>query len=248
MTSDNIAYKLRGCGYKNCAPCYMKGYEMNEITIACAYLDRLYEKQQMTGVCVDVGAHVGLWSLALSEWYQNRYNVKPLIYALEPDASNFVRLRQNAQQDETGIVPAQVAAWNRSDWLYLEQNENPGRHKVHQLAGQQQGRMRVQAVALDDVANTPDKRKIDLIKIDVEGAELHVLNGARSILVENEHLLVIVEYCVEHLEEYGDTPQQITKFMQAHGFKPVRPQDIDTIKTIRAGELKRVMFAKGDLT
>lgn len=247
MSEANM-YRMHDCGYPDCAPCHMKGYESAEIDYVTSYLDRVVEAGKFNGVVVDIGAHVGLWSLCMSEWYQNRYNLIPAIYALEPESKNFVQLRRNAQQAMTGIIPVQAAAWNKNTWLNIKLNANPGRHQVTDLVNRTEQSMRVQAVALDNVAKSPEQRQIDFIKVDVEGAELLVMNGARGILSENEQLLVMLEYSVDYFIEYGVMPSQLTGFMRTHGYRPARPIDEKTVKTITTGELKRVMFVKGEIS
>jgi len=102
-------------------------------------------------------------------------------------------------------------------------------------------------VALDSVAQTPAQQQIDVIKVDVEGAELFVMNGARGILSANKQLLCVLEYSVGHFAKYGVTTTQLTGFMQAHGYRPARPVDENTIESIGADDLKRVMFVKGEI-
>lgn len=242
-----IAYKLRTCGYPRCSPCYVTDYEAKDIDFACEYIDRIAEAGKSSNVFVDVGAHVGLWSLQMSEWYQCRYNVIPTIYALEPDRLNHRVLRSNAQQAETGIVPVQAAAWNTNKQLYLKPHANPGRHTVTEFSLNANLLSQVQGIALDTVASTPAKRNIDVIKIDVEGAELNVLNGARQILTDNKQLLLVIEYSVGHFKAYGYTPAQLTAFLAEHDYYPARPIDERTVKSIRTGEIKRVMFIKGEI-
>jgi FkbM family methyltransferase len=226
----------------------MKSYEATEIDYVCDYLDRITLFGKLNGVFVDIGAHVGLWSLSMSEWYINRYAIVPIIYALEPESKNFMQLCRNAQQSDTGIRPVQAAAWNKNTHLFLKTNENPGRHQVIDVKSQQAQMMRVQAVALDNVVRDDANRQIDAIKIDVEGAELQVLNGARGIFDANKNLLVVVEYSIEHLAEYGTHPNQITGFMQMNGFTPARELDKHIVETICVDDLKRVIFIKGDLS
>ena len=84
MNKNNLI-KIFPCGHQSCAPCTMKGYESKEIDFVCEYLDKINERNKMTGVFIDVGAHVGLWAMQMSEWYRTRYKSQPLIYALEPD-------------------------------------------------------------------------------------------------------------------------------------------------------------------
>lgn len=246
--SKSTVYTMRTCGYKKCSPCYVNNYEAKEIDYVTKYLDRVAEAGKLNGTFIDVGAHVGLWSLQMSEWYQCRYAIIPIIYALECESANYTKLRRNAVQAETGIIPAQIAAWHRDEWLYIKQHAHPARHQVVSISQQGSERMRVMGKALDDMASAPENRQIDVIKIDVEGAELNVLNGARALLDENEQLLVVIEYSVGHFVQYGYTCEQVTGFMQANGYRFARPVDKKTADGMIAGQVKRVMFVKGEIS
>lgn len=245
--TDMCTLALHTCDYKKCNPCYVKDYGSAEINYVCNYLDVVAENGKLNGVFVDVGAHVGLWSFRMSEWYQCRYNIMPMIYAMEPDSANYVKIRLSAQQALTGVIPVQVAAWNRNEWLSLRTTDkNPSQHCVTNI-GIQEECARVRGVTLDSVATSADKRQIDVIKINAKGAELNVLNGARQILIENDHLLVVLEYSIAQFKRYGYTVEQITIFMTQHDFQPARPVDKKIIENIRVGDIEHVMFIKGDI-
>ena len=247
MSAPQIAYKFHPCGYKKCRPCYMKDYEAAEIDYTCNYLNKVAEAGKLNGVFVDVGAHAGLWSLQMSEWYQCRFNIKPTIYAIEADMDNFITLKRNALQAQTGIVPVHAAAWLRNTWLFVKKRENPAQHKVVDVAVPGGSPMRVNGIALDSSCPTHESKQIDAIKIDVEGAELNAVNGARQILMANDQMLAIIEYSVGHFEEYGYKPKQLTALMGSCGFRPARTLDKRVTEDIRAGQIKRVMFVKGDI-
>lgn len=245
---SQFVYTMRTCGYKKCAPCSMRDYESVEIDYVCDYLDRVAEKGGLTGIFLDLGAHVGLWSLSLSEWYINRYAQIPHILALEAEANNYQKLVTNAQQAETGIVPIHVAVWNVDTQLRIQEHENPGRHMVVDMCGPAANLVtQVRGVALDTIANTPEKRNIDGIKVDIEGAELLAMNGARGILAENKQIIVVLEYSVSHFASYGYRAEQLTAFMISHGFRTARKQDKEVTDKLTAGQIKRVIFVKGEI-
>lgn len=246
-TEQTITYKMHPCSHAKCSPCRLRNYESIEIDYVTEYLDRIVEAGLLNGVFLDVGAHVGLWSLQMSEWYQCRYNIIPTIYAIEPDKDNVVQLKRNAMQAQTGIVPVWAAAWNTPDLLYLKASTHPARHRM--VKNQEHVDMvRIQGIALDGMASTTQQRQCDVIKIDVEGAELQVLNGARQILMDNDQLMVVVEYAPSHFKQYGYTADQITAFMKAHDFRCARPVDAATTEKMRSMDIKRVIFVKGDIS
>jgi FkbM family methyltransferase len=75
----------------------------------------------------------------------------------------------------------------------------------------------VQVTRLDDVIG-PGQR-LDVVKIDVEGAELDVLVGMARLLRENLDLAIIAEYGPAHLERVGLTPTAWFDAFQTAGFE-----------------------------
>lgn len=235
--------KMRTCGYTKCAPCRMKDYELREMRFVCDYLKRVHAVEPLCNVFIDVGAHVGLWSLHMNQFYQDAFGTKPIVYALEADYSNYLVLQLNADQFKTRIVPIHAAAWDSDKGVYLKHHDNPSQHQVfsHGLTTP------VPSMALDQLVCHDNRFLVDAIKIDIEGAELWALKGAQRILADNKQLLCVVEYSVEHFKQYKYTCQDVTDFMLGCGFKPVRSEDRQVVANIAAGAIKRVMFVKGDI-
>lgn len=83
---------------------------------------------------------------------------------------------------------------------------------------------------LDDVA--PAKR-LDVVKIDVEGAELDVLAGMKGVIAKNPDLAILAEFGPEHLARVGQTPTQWFKAFGDAGFTPYMIDEThgDCVKT-----------------
>jgi len=73
----------------------------------------------------------------------------------------------------------------------------------------------VKSVSLDDLFPSP--KKIGILKLDVEGHELSVLKGAKSLLSENR-----IRDCV--FEEHGEYPTPVTKKFEENGYSVFRIQ------------------------
>lgn len=78
-----------------------------------------------------------------------------------------------------------------------------------------------QGVRLDDLLPALDGR-VDLIKIDVEGAEHAVLSGASATLADNPKLKLLMEWSPGQLTTAGSRPQAIADLLQPSGFQPYR--------------------------
>ena len=81
----------------------------------------------------------------------------------------------------------------------------------------------VDCVKLDDVCERSDVQRIDVVKIDVEGAEMGVLRGASSIIRKHRPLLII-ELSDKHLIRQGSSVSEVVEFLRAERYKIV---DVD---------------------
>ena len=65
----------------------------------------------------------------------------------------------------------------------------------------------------------PPGQRIDVAKIDVEGAELNVLDGMARVVEENPGILIIAEYGPSHLTRTGVTPKDWLSTFSSHGLQ-----------------------------
>ena len=76
----------------------------------------------------------------------------------------------------------------------------------------------VQIVVGDEIIS-PDSCRIKLIKIDVEGFELHVLKGLKKTL-DNSKPLLITEFVESHFQRAGTSSKEIETFLKGIGYMP----------------------------
>jgi FkbM family methyltransferase len=125
-------------------------------------------------VFVDVGANVGYYTLLASKLVGSR----GLVYAVEPIPSTAAMLRANVKLNGCpNVIVVEKAAWSSRGRLSLRV---PG--ALYGLVSMfREGKeVVVEAVPLDEVLNGADR--IDVVKIDVEGAELEALLGSWEVL------------------------------------------------------------------
>lgn len=77
--------------------------------------------------------------------------------------------------------------------------------------------VRVEAVTLDDLL--ADLPRVDVMKIDVEGAEVHAFQGLTRILDSNPGITIMFEWARAQIESVGDTPQDLADLVEGLGFK-----------------------------
>ena len=177
--------------------------------------------------CLDVGANIGANTLALAA-----LATAGRVAAFEASARNFAHLQANAAAlppPKAEMTLVHAAAWDQPGSVDLADSDElaGGSHVTWQaetLDGLEQvwglpdaeftytTRIeRVAAIRLDDWV-AANLGRVDLIKLDVEGAEQHALRGARQTLARQRPLLV-TEYNPTPLEP-ASPPDQYFRLLQ----------------------------------
>lgn len=158
---------------------------------------------------VDIGAYIGLSTL-----YFKRLFPQSTIMALEPHPEAFKLLSHNmAFNHISGVLPVNQAVWSNHGALTLYEDCSPdqwwstsGIHEKAWDGTQTTTPYSVQTLTLTDVVNAFSE-PIDLLKIDVEGAEWDIL--FKSMAVFDRLRTIVVEY---HPEKGRDLAEFIRSF------------------------------------
>jgi FkbM family methyltransferase len=144
------------------------------------FIDEIY-KQTLTGrpYIIDCGANIGL-----SVIYMKRLYPEAEILAYEPDEENFKLLMMNMGSFGYQHVDCRKEAVWKEDTVLQFSNEGSMSSKIEMTGG---GNTRdVRAVRLKNLLS----RKVDFLKIDIEGAEYEVLRDAADSLGQVSHLFI----------------------------------------------------------
>ena len=155
-------------------------------------------------VFIDVGANLGMHTLAAAHAMQGRGR----IIAFEPFEPTQRLLSKSIWMNGFAEITEihQAAVSNRDGHQTLFLGATSGHHSLFPLTTPSTlapPPVEVALVRLDDVV--PGGTKVDLIKIDVEGAELDVLESARQIIASNPSIALIVEFGFSHLARTDHT-------------------------------------------
>jgi FkbM family methyltransferase len=158
-------------------------------------------------VFVDVGANIGLHTLAAARSMQGLGK----IIAFEPFEPTKRLLEKsvwiNGFSEMTEIHQAAVSNHTGNQQLYL--GPTSGHHSLFPLDPTGEVSLKpveVHLVRLDEVVHAD--QKVDLIKIDAEGAELEVLDSGAAVILSNLDVALIVEFGPSHLKRSGQTAHQ----------------------------------------
>ena len=167
-------------------------------------------------VVVDAGANIGIYSRFLSRCV----GVTGTVHSFEPSPTNFAHL-SHAVRGLTNIRAHHSAVGPHSgeQLLYLSDDLNVD-HRVYPTVGEVRKTVSIRTIALDDYF--PPGSPVDLIKSDIQGYELHALQGARRVLSENATIKLLLEFWPFGLRAANASPQELLQLLETHGFRVYR--------------------------
>lgn len=197
------------------------------------------------GVAVDVGANIGAHTFAMARWVGEDGTV----VAAEPTQPAFRRLIRNIELNPGLARPIrarQVMLVARDDTtpastLYASWplTADPRAHRFHMgVALPTEGAV---GRRLDDLVSDERLQRVDLIKIDVDGYEADVLEGAGRTLARHKPA-VVFEFAPYALEERGRSAEELLSMLRDHGYdihdiagRRIRSSDRDIIAGMPRG-------------
>jgi FkbM family methyltransferase len=171
-------------------------------------------------IFADIGANVGLHTLEAAR------AVGPTgkVYSFEPTPRTLAALRQNLELNEiTGVEVFPAAVLDKGGEAALYLNESLSAWNTVFPDNETTESVRVPAVTLDEALR--GRERVDVVKIDVEGAEPLVLRGMTNILRENPGITLIIEFSASHLERAGIQPRDYLQQLRDLGFRIRRIDD-----------------------
>ena len=149
--------------------------------------DIIRQQVRPGNIVCDIGANKGSFILWLSRWVRGGR-----VVAFEPQpqfAQRLAAVCRAMKLDNVTVEAKAVYSHSGDQDLFVPAGHSPGASLTHRAAEAERfTTLSVPVVALDDYFGESDA--VALLKIDVEGAELGVLNGAERILRRHAPLLV----------------------------------------------------------
>lgn len=161
---------------------------------------------------VDVGANVGLYSLLLGRLVGER----GCVYSFEPEPHLCATLRENCGSNGmTNLIPFEYAAGPSNARARFHRSTFNSGDNCLEDGPPDTATLEVTVVRIDDIL--PEKR-IDFVKIDVQGHELGALVGMERLLSLNPDVRVFFEFWPEGLRRAGDSPESLLDFFRKRDF------------------------------
>ena len=168
---------------------------------------------------LDVGAHVGQYALLAS----GLVGPAGRVIAFEPHPVLGRVLRRNVSRagcQNVTVLPVALGRAQGPGTLVLHPPDNFGGSSLRPGdASEHHARATVEVTTLDEVMSRLGRPSVDLAKIDVEGAELDVIDGARGTLKANPDIVLIVEFLRSNPLRFGRTVEDLEARLRELGFQ-----------------------------
>lgn len=156
------------------------------------YFQSDYEKENVVfikknlkpgAVAIDIGAHLGLMSSIMGKLGSSTGRV----YSFEPTPQTFIVLQKvillNGLSSVVLCINQALSSLKGEMDFYVDEYEGSNANSLVARVDRQRKSVKVQTTTLDDFVTENNFTRLDLIKVDAEGAEYQVLQGAKETLL-----------------------------------------------------------------
>ncbi len=194
----------------------LRSFEKNET-------DAFKSLIKLGDVCLDVGGNVGYFTLN----FARQVGPAGKVFVFEPIRRNALMIQLGAEINSFGgnVQVMRAAVSNKvgnvsltipsvdGAYAYISQDEGDTVSEINET---------VDCIRLDDFVAERELSGVDIVKIDVEGAELLVLEGATTLFSGGTHQprVVMIELVDEFLNRYEASITKVMDLMGQYGYKP----------------------------
>jgi len=171
-------------------------------------------------VFVDVGANWGYFSLLAADAVGD----KGRVIAIEADPRMYRTLFCNVALNKfPALTPVHVAAAAEPGTLtmlgFSEENDNWGISRIVDGATNGGKTFEVPAKPIDAILDEQGVQSVDLLKMDIEGAEGFALAGMKKGFASGRYRRIVLELHPEELKEHGQTAAEIIRTLRDAGYR-----------------------------
>ncbi len=169
-------------------------FENDEVSGERTFLNRLFNGRQNL-VVFDVGANEGNYAKIIRD-----YSKEAKIYCFEPGIRTFSKLSANTKGLGINLINKGCGSRKEKAVFYDYENTNGSSHAtlykgvIEDLHKGKSSKTLVEIIKLDDFIKSEKIQRVNLLKIDVEGAELEALKGAEESIKRNKIDLIQFEF------------------------------------------------------
>jgi FkbM family methyltransferase len=173
-------------------------------------------------VVLDIGANIGLFSILGSKYITGQGK----IYAFEPTTKTFEMLQKNIEANGITNVDAYKIAFSNTKTLVSMQPPKDGVpeysgdsfNQIRYVEKEEQGDV-IMTSLLDEFVVEKGIHHVDVIKIDIEGAELFCFEGGITFLSKKHKPVIIFECFESHCSSFGYKAFDVLSLLDKAGYE-----------------------------
>jgi FkbM family methyltransferase len=179
--------------------------------------DVLYKYASQCKFIFDVGGNFGETTLFMAKYAPE----DAIVHVFEPDNYCFEKLKKNVSMNKFHNIILHNFGFGSEQGMYYLKSDNIHNRGANKIHLNKDFSPNVMIKRMDDFVQEMKIPRVDLIKIDVEGFEYHVLKGAECTIRKYKPILFI-ELNDKNLEYQGCTPEELIGFLKKHYGKIIR--------------------------
>lgn len=195
-------------------------------------------------VLLDIGANIGYYTVQMARLA----GPEARVHAFEPMSIQGAVLEENLRLNRLTNVVVNASVVSDTvgvQRIYFSSPENTGQSSVARPSGYHEDRP---STTVDAYCQSQGIETVDLVKIDVEGHEFHVLRGMERLLSEGRVTRVAAEMDEELLTANGASSQSLLALMRSHGYEPHRTKSGRLVPFQSPGEENMAIFVRPGTT
>lgn len=168
-------------------------------------------------VFLDVGAHVGQYTLVASQ----QVGAAGQVHSFEPDPETFRWLAGNVRLNRLRNVRVNQAALSDESGkkrFYFATPRDIGSNSLSRPLNDSGRSCDVVCTTMDEYVAANGIERVDLIKVDIEGAEYAMLVGAQHLLSRPNKPVIIAEFEEERQRSFGNSCAKLAGLLTNHGY------------------------------
>ena len=164
------------------------------------------------GTSIDIGAHIGSYSIFLSKYFKK-------VYSFECNPTTFRILRLNSELVKN-IEIFNLFLSNSNKNVFLKINELDSGHCYQ---SKKHSNIKVRSVNTEKFLTHKIKKKIEFIKIDVEGHESDILMSIKNLLIKNKPIILFESLDSEYYKGSKSSFEILKKIGYNYFYTPNTP-------------------------
>jgi FkbM family methyltransferase len=203
--------KRKGINYSLDMSCLMQWYVYWDFKAKDR--DKLYSLIKKGQIIFDVGTNIGETLLN----FARLTGEQGYVYGFEPDEENYNNARKNISlNDFKNIHVFRQAVSDKKETvkLYCIEPHNRGMNRILEPGHEQEGPFTIlETITLDNIVLENNIKRADVMKIDIEGYEMHAIRGAMEMLKRFKPVLFI-EVGYTRLIDNKTSPNQLMRILE----------------------------------